>query len=378
MKTIFLILLFIKLFACAQEHESYQESPPDHKIPSPSSSSSSASVSLLPPIKILSLDGGGIRGIIPATLLAGIENQTGKKTYELFDLIAGTSTGGLIALIATTPNAQKNNALMSAEQIAKFYEDNAAKIFKSSCLLGVPRLACGMAGPLYEASAFEDVVKSLVGNRLFKDSLKPVLITTFDIEKKQGFGLESNSPQCDELSKAEVARATSAAPTYFAPKKIKLKKEQGGYDISYMVDGGLYKNNPALLAYRRAINIFGRDAVKKRGVILISLGTGWPVQNISDGQKLMTAGYNIWAPTAVDAIIDGSSNEDHEFITSLLDSNKISRYIRIQTALNNIDYPDIIEMDNIKSQNIRNLKNAALAIVKYASEFQEIIRLLKN
>ncbi len=348
------------------------ESRDEHKTPPNTSQDSD-----LVPIKILSIDGGGIRGIIPAHLLAGIEKETGKRIYELFDIIAGTSAGGLIALILTTPNKQNKSSFMSAEEVEEFYIKYAPKIFEYSCSSFLPKSACGILGPLYKVESFESLMENFIGDRLFKEALKPTIIATFDIERKQGYSLDSDSALFDNLTKADVARATSAAPTYFAPKILEMKGPQGGLSKHYMVDGGLYKNNPSLLAYRKAIKIYGAEQVKKRGIVLISIGTGWPILNANDGQDLLTAGYAKWAPAAVDAIIDGSSNEDHGFLEDLFQSRPTSNYIRIQPLLDNVNHPEITELDNIKPDNLRFLV-AAAQNAKSTPTYKEAVSILKK
>lgn len=378
-KVIFISALSLFFVTCAQEplkEESKEKSP---KKPAPVSiGTQKSSEASLSPIKILSIDGGGIRGIIPAHLLAGFEKETGKRVYELFDIIAGTSTGGLIALIVTTPSdANKTTSFMPAEEIEKFYIKYADKIFDYSCNSLVLKSLCGLAGPLYKVEAFEKLMKDIIGDRLFKEALKPTIIATFDIERKQGYSLESDASLFDNLTKADVARATTAAPTYFAPKILEMKNAEGGLSQHYMVDGGLYKNNPSLLAYRKAIKIFGADQVKKRGIVLISLGTGWPILNAHDGKDLVTAGFAKWAPAAIDAIIDGSSNEDHGFLEDLFHSRPLSTYIRIQALLDNVNHPAITELDNIDPNNLRNLVGAAKNI-KNTPAYKDAVNILKK
>ena len=379
-KFMFISALCLFFVSCAQEplKDGSKHKSKNAPMPAPMSQGTlNPNESNLPPIKILSIDGGGIRGIIPAHLLAGFEKETGKRVYELFDIVAGTSTGGLIALISTTPNDNKTSSFMPAEEIEKFYIKYADKIFKYACKPWVLKSLCGIAGPLYEVDPFEKLMKDIISDRLFKEALKPTLVATFDIERKQGYSLESDSPLFDNLTKAEVARATSAAPTYFAPKILEMKNpEGGGLSQHYMVDGGLYKNNPSLLAYRKALKIFGADQVKKRGIVLISLGTGWPILNANDGKDLLTAGFAKWAPAAIDAIIDGSSNEDHLFLEDLFKSKPKSTYIRIQALLDNASHPAITELDNIDQNNLRFLVGAAKN-TKNIPAYKDAVNMLK-
>lgn len=330
------------------------------------------------PYMILSLDGGGIRGVMVANILADIEKVTGKKVFELFDVIAGTSTGGLIAILLTTPIEGNKQPLMTAAEVENFYINEAGKIFKKDYLaLG------GLNGPRYDAKTLEKVIEDLVDGRLFKESLKPLVITSFDIEKKQGFIFESDDALFNDLTKKEIARATSAAPTFFAPQIVDIKDKQGqGSNVHYMVDGGLYKNNPSLLAYLKLLKNKGRKAVSEKGVVLVSIGTGWPLLNAHDGENLLTAGFKTWAPAVVDAIIDGTTVSDHEYIKTLFQSkserkDSAWKYVRIQPILDNASYPEITELDNVTSRNIKTLVSAA-ENTKKTSEYKEAIEVIKK
>src|SRR3712207_7174060 len=92
--------------------------------------------------KVLSIDGGGIRGMIPAKILAEIERRTGKRIFELFDLIAGTSTGGILALGLTKPNPQKpTEAHYSAEKLIDLYREEGEQVFYEP-LVEIGRASC--------------------------------------------------------------------------------------------------------------------------------------------------------------------------------------------------------------------------------------------
>jgi patatin-like phospholipase/acyl hydrolase len=328
------------------------------------------------PIRILSLDGGGIRGVIAARILAGFEKETGKKIHELFDIFAGTSTGGLLAIILNSPLNGKGP--MSAQEAEQFYVANGKNIFKYNCSRYTKREICLLRGPLYNSSSIETMISSLYGNQLFSLALKPLAITTFDIEMSEGISLESDSPRFQHLSILEVGRATSAAPTFFEPKVVSLKTDAGGFSETYLVDGGLYKNNPSQIGYKKAIDKFGQEEVNRRGVILISIGTGREVLNNHEGKILLKAGALTWAPAIIAAMMSGTSLEDEKIMLDIFSSlSTSSAYLRIQTILNNHDYPKIGEMDNVEPANMNLLLEAA-EITKKEKEYLKAIELLKR
>ena len=111
--------------------------------------------------RILSLDGGGIRGLIPARILQHIESRTGKLIHELFDLIAGTSTGGILATGLTSPNP------LTAKQMVKIYADQGAEIFNRSLWKGVTSLG-GISDERYDARPLERILSDKLGDAQLK------------------------------------------------------------------------------------------------------------------------------------------------------------------------------------------------------------------
>jgi hypothetical protein len=326
------------------------------------------------PIRILSLDGGGIRGIMAASILASIEKETGKSIVDLFDIFAGTSTGGIIALGLNVAKPGEKKPLLSAAQIEDFYATKGPQIFPKPS----PFNKSGVFGPQYQAQGLVDLIEELVGNDSFAKLLKPVLITAFDIERKMGFVLNSSDQRFKHLSYVDVLRSTSAAPTFFAPMLIKFRPERGGDDNHYMVDGGLYKNNPSVLAFKYVLGKYGIEYIKKHGIFILSIGTGEQLDQVHDGKELLTAGAITWAAVAIDAIIDASSSEDDDVNQFLRQQFKsFYKYVRIQPVLDNISHPKIIELQNVSPENISNLLEAADA-AKKDKAYSEALKLVKQ
>ena len=126
------------------------------------------------PVKILAIDGGGIRGIIPAMLLAHIESVTGRPIAKLFDLVAGTSTGGILALGLTIPKTA-GASLYTAQQFVEMYEHEGPRIF--SCSLWRRIVACGnLREEKYSAAGIEAVLAGYFGDARFRDAATDVLV----------------------------------------------------------------------------------------------------------------------------------------------------------------------------------------------------------
>ncbi|GAY39477.1 hypothetical protein CUMW_044620 [Citrus unshiu] len=134
-------------------------------------------------ITILSIDGGGIRGIIPATILAFLESELQKldgeeaRIADYFDVISGTSTGGLVTAMLTAPNEQ-NRPLFAAKDIKEFYLNHCPKIFpQSSGPFGpATKLIKSLTGPKYDGKYLHRLVKEKLGNKKLHETLTNVVI----------------------------------------------------------------------------------------------------------------------------------------------------------------------------------------------------------
>lgn len=348
-------------------------------------------------IKVLSIDGGGIRGIIPAVVMTEIEDRTGKPISELFQLVAGTSTGGILALGLVKPKEEKlaasvkdklkesstskskpteKTALVDkidseikkgvpefkAEDLVKLYEDEGRTIFPRSYFKQ------GWLGPKYPPQGIQKVLKKRFGDTRLKDALTDVLITSYDTERRGPFYFNSNNAKkkkADDFSMVEVARATSAAPTYFPPFKLETK---GVGNYATLIDGGVFANNPALRGYIEAKRIYGEAA----DVFVLSLGTGDLNRRLSF-EMVKAWGKTKWARPILDVVFDGVSIITDEMMSSLLPDSK---YVRFQARLDKGND----ELDDAGEANIRNLKLAAEDIYKKRptkKAFDDLIKFLK-
>jgi patatin-like phospholipase/acyl hydrolase len=165
-------------------------------------------------IRILAIDGGGIRGIIPAVILSEIEKRTQKPVSELFDLVVGTSTGGILALFLVKPNNQ-GRPQYTAKDLVAMYEKEGDQIFSRSIWQKI-HSGGSLVGEKYPASGIEKVLEKYFDKARLKDSLTEVLITSYDIERRIPFFFKSRNAKANisyDFPLKQVARATSAAPT---------------------------------------------------------------------------------------------------------------------------------------------------------------------
>jgi patatin-like phospholipase/acyl hydrolase len=298
-------------------------------------------------INVLSIDGGGIRGIIPATILAEIEAHTGKHISQLFDIIAGTSTGGILALGFVKPkeHGSKEPAYTGTDMI-EMYEKYGALIF--------PKSRMGKLGRVfrseYPTTGLENMLEDYFGDARLKDALSTVVITSYDIENRMAFFFRSANARIARIQESydypmkSVARATSAAPTYFPPAKI--PKGAPANEYWNLIDGGVFANNPAMCAYVEALNIN-----PEAEICVVSLGTGvtTPTSYANKADKWGLVG---WARPILTITMEGPGNTVDYQLTRLLDSRD---YYRFQTSVD--DHSAIL--DNTTSANIQRLKELA-------------------
>ena len=161
--------------------------------------------------RVLSLDGGGIRGIIPALVVAHLERKLGAPASELFDLIVGTSTGGFLDLGLALQDSE-GRCLLAANCMAALFDRHGAVIFERS--LWRKLRTGGLFEEAYSHEALEKILHKYFGDKKMSDCGTPVMVTSYDIERRKTVFLKSWHADHRELLCAEASRATSAAPTF--------------------------------------------------------------------------------------------------------------------------------------------------------------------
>ncbi|WP_108700361.1 CBASS cGAMP-activated phospholipase [Neisseria subflava] len=209
------------------------------------------------PFKILSLTGGGYRGLYTATVLEDIESHLKKKNKDdfianYFDLITGTSIGGIIALALAYE--------IPAKEIVNIFDKNGKQIFKKNhfTFLGIYKAK-------YKSDRLKTILTEWFGDAKLGDLKHPVVIPSVDytVGKPVTFKTAHNCNfiRDQELRIVDVALATSAAPTFF--KRHTINKSE-------YVDGGLFANSPSLIGLHEAENFFEQDT---KNVKILSIGT---------------------------------------------------------------------------------------------------------
>ncbi|KAJ0800484.1 putative galactolipase [Helianthus annuus] len=204
-------------------------------------------------ITVLSIDGGGVRGLIPSIILEFLEAELKKidgedaRIADYFDIIAGTSTGGLITAMLTAPD-ENRRPLFEAKDIKDFYLKKCPRIFPQDCNT-VTKILKNISGPLYDGKCLHDTIREKLKDIKLGDTLTNVAIPTFDIKKLQpiifsSYEIEEKPHMNAKLS--DICIATSAAPTYLPPHEFKTFHEGETHEFN-LVDGGVAANSPVTM-----------------------------------------------------------------------------------------------------------------------------------
>ena len=303
------------------------------------------------PFRILSLDGGGIRGMVPALVLAELERRTGERVADMFDLIAGTSTGGILALGLTRPGPT-GRPLYTANEMVDLYEKEGGRIFDRPTVHRLKALG-NIADEKYPSDGIDEVLKARFGEARLAEAVTSVLVTAYDLEGRQPYFFKSHKARVSahhDHRMRDVARATSAAPTYFEPARIEVKDNDKGYVA--LVDGGVYANNPSACALVEAICAFDQ---RLDDIVMLSLGTGEYTRPIQF-EEAKGWGLAKWAQPVLNVVFDGVSDTvNYQLQSLLMKESRQSRYLRIQAKLN--DRNDA--MDDARPENMKEMRAVA-------------------
>lgn len=253
-------------------------------------------------ITILSIDGGGMRALIPALLLAEIERRTGIAAGRLFDLVAGISAGGVVALgVAST---DRTGTPHTAGEVVEFFRRFGQRIFRRPLLHRMLTMG-GIWGPFYPSSGLLESLRAFFSEAMLGDALRELLIPTYDLTLHQPYFFTRDRARCypdENLPIYQALYAAFAVPAFFSPLVVSRNTPQRTH---LLADGGLFMSNPVLAAFFEARRRFPAAD----DVLVVSFGTGrlaWPMmsKNLSlpqwltpaesiqsDGQKDMANSY---------------------------------------------------------------------------------------
>lgn len=333
-------------------------------------------------VRVLSIDGGGIRGYIPALVLAEVErrlHQLGKRKPfgTLFDFIAGTSTGSIITLGLAAPKElenkaySKSEAAFTADQLVRMYEDHGLEIFPRRIFHQLQEMRHAFTEK-YNDGPFHELLDRYFGRRGISDSLTNILVTSYDIEKQKPVIMKKVPPSCEKKESpdyymADAIKASSAAPTYFEP--VKVSSIDGSRQHS-LIDGGVFAGNPAMCAYVEAQRIYPFAA----NYVVFSLGTGdyyphWTYEKVKNWGLLEWIQPSKKVPAAV-ILSNGQAQAVDYHLTHL---PKVE-YHRLNIPINGCNE----DMDDAAPENMKCLREKAQELlIQHESSIARMVELLQ-
>jgi patatin-like phospholipase/acyl hydrolase len=308
-------------------------------------------------VHLLSIDGGGIRGLLPARVLQEIRHRLDaagerRSFAELFDLVAGTSTGAVIALAIALRNGD-GTARVTVSDLVELYARRGTEIFPPSFQSAI-HTAVQAFRYKYPAAPFEGLLREVFGDASLRQGATNLLITSFDTEAMQPHFMKRRPPGGGwdgdpDYYMRDAARASAAAPTYFPPAHI--SPVGAPHTKLSLIDGGVVANNPSGLAYVEAASIFPAETE----FLILSLGTGHPQQGYSY-DEIHSWGYMEWvSPLKGFPIGSIMSAAQSQTVNHQLSRLAGVRHVRINMPLGDC----AIAMDDASARNLACL--AALA-----------------
>ena len=255
--------------------------------------------------KILSLDGGGIKGIFSAAFLAYVEEDIGINVTDCFDLITGTSTGGIIAIGLGLG--------MRPREIVEFYINEGPKIFPGNSFF---RFVQHWFFRKYSNEGLVNALKDCFGDKKLGESQKRLVIPSFSLDENDVYLFRTAHHERLrrdlKVPAWKVALATSSAPTFFPCCQE--------VDQARLVDGGVWANNPVLTGI---VEAYGTLKVPLDSISVLSIGTS---EDVSNRKKSLSAGGLLsWALTAKDVIMHGQSASTNNHARFLLGEENLFR-----------------------------------------------------
>ncbi len=366
------------------------------------------------PFRILSIDGGGARGMIPATILKEIERRTGKRIHEIFDRVVGTSTGSILTCGLTKPDGQSRRSRYSAEEIVQIYRDLGEVIFSRGSfqdrvidpaneLMGrsnswiatnpgkvidtVSSIYNTLTNPLHNVHKLAYHLHDKLGDTRMRGALCEAFVYAYDIGSRTNEvmgSVESSLPGSRDYSNYrmwQAATASSAAVPFFSPYRVYANgappQEIGvpGLVTNYftpsadgdffdLVDGGnAGVGNPTLLGYLEESN-----ASRDKNTVVLSLGTGHysePIPDASTGWGFVEWGIG---GDLLGIVFDGAT--DHADMVMRSKAGPDLNYFRWQPALP----PSLAFLDEGSRSDMDALEDVARTfIAAYDEEIDELI-----
>jgi predicted acylesterase/phospholipase RssA len=320
--------------------------------------------------RILSIDGGGLRGLVPAMLALELEKRVAELSGEsrplcdYFHMFAGTSTGGLISL-GLTARGENGEPSMTTAELVGLYNDQGPHIFPTRWRF--LRMLLGMLRPKFSNRGLKKAVDEGIGKSPLSEALRDVVITSYDMTKHEPRFFKrwkAREPDEPDPPMADAAMATASAPTYLPPWEL---------DGSALVDGGVFAANPTFAAIAEALRReeppgpLGLD-----DLFVVSFGTGF-YKAAFKPKPLRTWGALAWIwprgsePALMRAMVDGQTSSADYWAATVLNRGA-RRYIRIESELR-----ADLEMDDARRKTLDTLEDYGKKLIEARSADLDVI-----
>jgi len=311
--------------------------------------------------RILSVDGGGIKGIVPAVVLLHLENRLQQLTnnpnsriHDYFDLFSGASTGAIIIAGLLSPDSN-NRPKYTTKEILDLYIKNGQIIFNSSLFQEIKSVS-GIVNVKYDPEGLESVFQKYFGKSELKDLLKPSLIPVYDLSRGKNYFFRQQkaliSPRHNFHVK-DLLRGATSALTFFPPAQISTVNNK---EHRCFIDGGVFANNPALSAY--AEFRYHNSDLHAKDTMMLSLGTGRKTTNL-DCEVTANWGAAEWLYQGSYLTSNAVASASDYQLNAVYDNNP--SYLRLDSSF---DDNQSSSMDNTDKEYLDYLISLGESIVK--------------
>ena len=321
--------------------------------------------------KILAIDGGGIKGLYSSTILEHLEKKYKGNISDYFDMLCGTSTGGLIALALSLK--------IPTKEISDIYLKNGNKIFPKKSKIS------NKYNQILGKGKFSDEPLKKVLNEMFKektlsDSNNLLCIPSYSITDARPWvfkfdHIEGDLSRDNKARYVDVALATSAAPTYFPMAEIEY------YDYKQFVDGGVWANNPTLVGLIEALTYYVGKDKKFKKLKILSISSLNSTGGKPTGLK-RARGFVDWRDDLFETSLIGQSLFTDYFMSKIKEIEDVSvEYIRIPSAKISPQQASLVQLDVATTDAlnlIRGMGNDMGEIYKKKNEISDFFKMQKQ
>ncbi len=334
---------------------------------------------------VLCIDGGGVRGVIPARILQEIEERTGKPIAEMFDMVGGPSTGAIIAAGLTVPDPQDpTKPRHSALEIKNFYYQHTPKIFPEMKFKGLRKISSSV---MYDPKPLEDALESNFGDAKMKDSLTHLMIPATDIKNFRPVWINSFKGQKDTseegwstMTMKDAIRASTTAPTYFPSKYYKTQPNEDMPNVTHrhaLIDGGFFAGN----MLRRMLTQAKKLAPPDAEIVVVHVGTGNVDHSLSPEEFNKLGPIGLVSKSSGNLLISLATSINAEDIADDVRDEIGDRFVSFDGIINRDADPSApsASLDDSSAENLKSLERFAERIIKdNGSEIDRLCNMLKH